>query len=132
MVWISVGWIAYEMYFKVTDQYNEKWQFDWITNDFWHILNFVFLCIICFLWAPSAAATRYAYSELEGGTHQLSVPDDPDPLSRVLLCWDCGCVLVPLAARLCKPEGLLLTMNCTMTSIAKSIANSSFVTDHCC
>ncbi|KAK9818476.1 hypothetical protein WJX74_008461 [Apatococcus lobatus] len=66
MVWISVGWIAYEMYFKVTDQYNEKWQFDWITNDFWHILNFVFLCIICFLWAPSAAATRYAYSELEG------------------------------------------------------------------
>ena len=66
MVWISVGWIAYEMYFKVTDQYNEKWQFDWITNDFWHILNFVFLSIICFLWAPSAAATRYAYSELEG------------------------------------------------------------------
>ena len=68
MVWISVGWIAYEMYFKVTDQYNEKWQFDWITNDFWHILNFVFLCIICFLWAPSAAATRYAYSELDGAS----------------------------------------------------------------
>ena len=35
MVWISVAWIAYEMYFKVTDQYNEKWQYDWITSDFW-------------------------------------------------------------------------------------------------
>jgi len=35
MVWISVAWIAYEMYFKVTDQYNEKWRYDWITSDFW-------------------------------------------------------------------------------------------------
>ena len=30
-----MAWIAYEMYFKVTDQYNEKWQYDWITSDFW-------------------------------------------------------------------------------------------------
>ncbi|KAK9820340.1 hypothetical protein WJX72_009196 [[Myrmecia] bisecta] len=65
LVWISVAWIAYEMYYKVTDQFNEKWQTEWITTDFWVILNFVFLTIICFLWAPSGSATRYAYSELE-------------------------------------------------------------------
>lgn len=50
----------------MTDQYNEKWQYDWITGDFWYVLNFVFLCAICFLFRPSFNSTRYAYSELEG------------------------------------------------------------------
>lgn len=93
MVWVSVAWIAYEMYFKVlapvlacsfiprshapssadnmrhhqvTDQYNEKWRYDWVTSDFWYVLNFGFLCAICFLFRPSFNSTRYAYSELEG------------------------------------------------------------------
>lgn len=64
-VWVSVAWVAYEMYSKVTDQYNERWRTDWITSDFWHILNFVFLCVIAFLWRPSASATRFAYSALD-------------------------------------------------------------------
>lgn len=51
---------------QVTDQYNEKWQWDWITSDFWYTLNFVFLVVICFLFRPSFNSTRYAYSELEG------------------------------------------------------------------
>ncbi|KAK9846593.1 hypothetical protein WJX81_007332 [Elliptochloris bilobata] len=66
MVWASVAWIAYEMYFKVTDQYNLKWRWDWITADFWHVQNLFFLCIICFLFRPSFNSTRYAYSEQEG------------------------------------------------------------------
>ena len=44
MVWISVAWIAYEMYFKVTDQYNEKWRYDWITSDFWCAATLPSLC----------------------------------------------------------------------------------------
>ena len=116
MVWVSVAWIAYEMYFKVghscslqramprgksadfmlcwysrrchlarsgkhcltaaeagrrraqvTDQYNEKWRYDWVISDFWYALNYVFLAAICFLFRPSFNSTRYAYSELEGG-----------------------------------------------------------------
>ena len=51
---------------QVTDQYNERWRLDWFTSDFWHILNFVFLCVLAFLWRPSASATRFAYSALEG------------------------------------------------------------------
>jgi hypothetical protein len=51
---------------QVTDQYNEKWQYDWITGDFWYALNYLFLCVICFLFRPSFNSTRYAYSELEG------------------------------------------------------------------
>jgi len=53
-------------YVQVVDQYNERWRSDWITSDFWHILNFVFLCVIAFLWRPSASATRFAYSALDG------------------------------------------------------------------
>ncbi|KAL3156990.1 hypothetical protein ABBQ38_001244 [Trebouxia sp. C0009 RCD-2024] len=64
-VWISAAWVAYEMYTKVTDQYNEGWRWDWVTSDFWHVLNFVFLCVLAFLWRPSASATRFAYSAVE-------------------------------------------------------------------
>lgn len=53
-------------YTQVTDQYNERWRSDWFTSDFWHILNFVFLCVLAFLWRPSANATRFAYSAVEG------------------------------------------------------------------
>lgn len=66
MVWVSVAWIAYEMYYKVTDQYNERWQSDWIASDFWYILNFVFLTVMCALFRPSNYATRFAYTEVEG------------------------------------------------------------------
>eukprot|EP00271_Cylindrocystis_brebissonii_P009131 TRINITY_DN23798_c0_g1_i1.p1 TRINITY_DN23798_c0_g1~~TRINITY_DN23798_c0_g1_i1.p1 ORF type:complete len:527 (-),score=95.10 TRINITY_DN23798_c0_g1_i1:937-2517(-) len=63
---VSVAWIGYEMYFKVSDQFNERWQSDWITSAFWHILTFVLLSVICILWAPSQNATRYAFSEDQG------------------------------------------------------------------
>lgn len=53
-------------YVQVTDQYNEGWRSDWVTSDFWHVLNFVFLCVLAFLWRPSASATRFAYSAVEG------------------------------------------------------------------
>lgn len=58
---ISVTWIAYEMYFKVTDQFNERWQSDWITGAFWHVLNLAINVVICFLWRPSATSMQYAY-----------------------------------------------------------------------
>ncbi|CAI7864405.1 unnamed protein product, partial [Closterium sp. NIES-54] len=71
-VLISVAWIAYEIFFKVTDPFNERWQADWITGCFWHVLTFSLLCVICILWAPSQASTRYAYSE--------DAPDEDDEL----------------------------------------------------
>lgn len=74
MVWISVAWIAYEMYFKVTDQYNEHWQFDWITADFWHVLNFVFLGALCFLFRPSPLSTRFSYTDLDGRPSHCPAP----------------------------------------------------------
>ncbi|KAJ0981103.1 hypothetical protein J5N97_009358 [Dioscorea zingiberensis] len=60
---VSVGWICYELYFKSTDVYNERWQSAWIIPAFWHVLSFSLLCVICALWAPSQNSMRYAYSD---------------------------------------------------------------------
>ncbi|KAH7575683.1 hypothetical protein JRO89_XS02G0192900 [Xanthoceras sorbifolium] len=62
----SVTWIAYEVYFKATDPFNERWQGAWIITAFWDVLAFALLCVICYLWAPSQNSQRYAYSEEAG------------------------------------------------------------------
>ncbi|CAI5998465.1 unnamed protein product [Closterium sp. NIES-65] len=72
-VLVSVAWIAYEMYVRLSDPYNERWEADWITGCFWHLLQFVLLCAICVLWAPSLNSTRYAYSE--------DAPEDDDDVA---------------------------------------------------
>lgn len=46
------------MWFKVTDQLNERWQSDWILQAFWQVLNGGILAVICYLWAPTHNATR--------------------------------------------------------------------------
>ncbi|KAG0497495.1 hypothetical protein HPP92_002186 [Vanilla planifolia] len=58
----SVAWIAYEVYFKATDPFSERWQSAWIIVAFWDILAFALLCVICYLWGPSQSSQRYAYS----------------------------------------------------------------------
>ncbi|PWA53920.1 lung seven transmembrane receptor family protein [Artemisia annua] len=63
---LAVVWIGYEVYFKATDPFNEKWQSAWIITAFWDILAFALLCVICYLWAPSQTSQRYAYSEERG------------------------------------------------------------------
>ncbi|MQL79978.1 hypothetical protein Taro_012415 [Colocasia esculenta] len=60
---VSVGWMSYELYFKSTDVYSEKWQSAWIIPAFWQVLSFSLLCVICALWAPSQNSMRYAYSD---------------------------------------------------------------------
>ncbi|GAB4848153.1 hypothetical protein Ancab_002820 [Ancistrocladus abbreviatus] len=59
----SVAWICYEVYFKATDPFNERWQNAWIITAFWDILAFALLCIICYLWAPAQSSQRYAYAD---------------------------------------------------------------------
>ncbi|XP_004485515.1 uncharacterized protein [Cicer arietinum] len=66
MVISSVVWIGYEVYFKATDPFNERWQSAWIITAFWDILAYALLCVICYLWAPSQSSQRYAYSEEVG------------------------------------------------------------------
>lgn len=63
---VSVAWIGYEVYFKATDPFNERWQRGWIISAFWDILALLLLCVICYLWAPSQSSQRYAYSDEKG------------------------------------------------------------------
>ncbi|XP_057803418.1 uncharacterized protein LOC131018724 [Salvia miltiorrhiza] len=63
----SVVWIGYEVYFKATDPFNERWQNAWIVTAFWDILAFALLCVICYLWAPSQSCQRYAYMDNNEG-----------------------------------------------------------------
>ncbi|PIA27214.1 hypothetical protein AQUCO_08200021v1 [Aquilegia coerulea] len=54
----SVVWIGYEVYFKATDPFSERWQSAWIITAFWDVLAFLLLCVICYLWAPSQSSQR--------------------------------------------------------------------------
>uniref|UniRef100_A0A0D9XE44 GOST seven transmembrane domain-containing protein n=1 Tax=Leersia perrieri TaxID=77586 RepID=A0A0D9XE44_9ORYZ len=64
-VLVSVGWIGYEIYFKSTDVFNERWQYAWIIPAFWHVLSFSLLCVISYLWAPSQNSMRFTYDASE-------------------------------------------------------------------
>ncbi|CAL2236240.1 unnamed protein product [Prunus armeniaca] len=62
----SVAWIVYEVYFKATDPFNEKWQSAWIITAFWDILAFALLCVICYLWGTISefSTSKLPYFEL--------------------------------------------------------------------
>lgn len=77
MVVMSIAWIGYELFFKASYAYGERWQYEWIILAFWNAISFILLCVVCLLWAPSRNATRYAYSD-EG-------PDDFDSEETVAL-----------------------------------------------
>lgn len=62
VVVMSIAWIGYELFFKATYAYGERWQNEWIIVAFWNAISFILLCVVCLLWAPSRNATRYAYS----------------------------------------------------------------------
>lgn len=66
-VLISVVWIGFEMYFKVTDSFNEAWQSDWVTGAFWHVLNLTIMIGICFLWRPTDTSVQYGWVEVRDG-----------------------------------------------------------------
>ena len=80
----SVMWILYETWFRATDALNQKWQVDWVVGAFWHVLSFLLLGAICVLWAPSDAATQFAYGEIAGKD------DAPGALFDGFEGWDFG------------------------------------------
>eukprot|EP01025_Chloroclados_australasicus_P014318 TRINITY_DN16710_c0_g1_i2.p2 TRINITY_DN16710_c0_g1~~TRINITY_DN16710_c0_g1_i2.p2 ORF type:complete len:547 (+),score=64.31 TRINITY_DN16710_c0_g1_i2:49-1641(+) len=63
VVWVGALWLGYEVWFRFSDPDNEKWRYEYVCNGFWYVLNLVFLMVICFLFTPSASATRFAYKQ---------------------------------------------------------------------
>ncbi|CAL5071795.1 unnamed protein product [Urochloa decumbens] len=62
---VSLGWMTFEIHFKSTEEYSERWRAAWVIPAGWQLISFSLLCAICLIWAPSQASTRYAYSEEE-------------------------------------------------------------------
>lgn len=87
LVVTSVAWIGYEVYFKATDPFSEKWQSAWIITAFWDILAFALLCVMCYLWAPSQSSQRYAYS---GETGEEGGDEEAQSLTKGALEGDVG------------------------------------------
>ena len=55
-----------QMYFRLSDPFNERWQAEWILSCFWHVLTFVMLLLICVLWSPSQNANRWEEGSARG------------------------------------------------------------------
>ncbi|KAF8679302.1 hypothetical protein HU200_046084 [Digitaria exilis] len=79
---MSLGWITFEIHFKSTDEYNERWRAAWVIPAVWQLISFSLLCAICLIWAPSQTSTRYAYSEEEEGEDVDRDLEDTRPLIR--------------------------------------------------
>ncbi|KAJ6804372.1 transmembrane protein 87B-like [Iris pallida] len=77
----SVSWIGYEVFFKATDPFSERWQSAWIITAFWDILALGLLCVMCYLWAPSQSSQRYAYSSEVGEDGDI---EEAQPLTKGL------------------------------------------------
>ncbi len=68
----SIGWLAFETWFKSTEMIDKKWESAWMLHAFWHVLSFGLLAAICFLWRPDDGSARYAYSELSSDVSEDS------------------------------------------------------------
>ncbi|WVZ66683.1 hypothetical protein U9M48_015872 [Paspalum notatum var. saurae] len=87
---VSLGWITFEIHFKSTEEYDERWRAAWVIPAVWQLISFALLCAICLIWAPSQSSSRYAYldEEDEGEDEDRDLEDTralirPGPLSYV-------------------------------------------------
>ncbi len=62
---VSIAWIGYEVWFKVSDAHNAHWQSDWVTAAFWHILSFLLIAAMCATWLPGDAVAQFVRSAAE-------------------------------------------------------------------
>ncbi len=56
---VSIAWIGYEMWFKITDAHNAHWRSDWVTAAFWHGLNLGLIAAMCATWRPGDAVAQF-------------------------------------------------------------------------
>ena len=63
---LSAVWVSCQMGVIVSDALDARWAWLWIFDGFWHLLYFLILLAICYLWSPSKNNLQYAYmDELE-------------------------------------------------------------------
>ncbi|CAI5509208.1 unnamed protein product [Closterium sp. Naga37s-1] len=50
---------CWEAYVKLSDPLNLQWQSDWLITAAWHLLSFLALASLCFLWSPALLSLRH-------------------------------------------------------------------------
>jgi hypothetical protein len=68
---ISIGWIGYETWFKLSDAHNVHWRSEWVTAAFWHVLSYALVVAMCITWAPRDAVAEFVRSTSESGDLNL-------------------------------------------------------------
>ncbi|CAI6005112.1 unnamed protein product, partial [Closterium sp. NIES-65] len=53
----------HQAYVKLSDPLNLQWQSDWLITAAWHLLSFLALASLCFLWSPALLSLRLASPE---------------------------------------------------------------------
>lgn len=66
-VCLSVCWIAFEMWYKITDAHNAHWRSEWLTAAFWHVLGCALVSAMAATWAPCDAVERFVRTDDGGG-----------------------------------------------------------------
>ena len=60
---LSAVWVSCQMGVIVSDALDARWAWLWIFDGFWHLLYFLILLAICYLWSPSKNNLQYAYMD---------------------------------------------------------------------
>ena len=70
-VTVSIAWIGYETWFKLSDAHNAHWRSEWITAAFWHVLSYALVVAMCLTWAPRDAVAEFVRSTSAHGDLHL-------------------------------------------------------------
>lgn len=56
-------WVGWQMAVIVSGALDDRWAQLWVFDAFWHVLYFVVLLAICYLWSPSKNNLQYLYMD---------------------------------------------------------------------
>ena len=73
----STLWVGSQMAVIVSASLDARWNQLWVFDAFWHVLYFMVLLAICYLWSPSKNNRQYAYMD-ELGQEADTHPEDEE------------------------------------------------------
>jgi hypothetical protein len=93
---VSIAWIGWECWFKISEAHNALWRADWMTAAFWHGLNLMLIAAMAATWRPGDAVAQFVRSDAVRAARVRVAA------ARALLraCADASCLLRSQA-----PEG---------------------------
>ena len=72
----STLWVGWQMAVIVSASLDARWHQLWVFDAFWHVLYFMVLLAICYLWSPSKNNRQYAYMDELGQEADMHPEDE--------------------------------------------------------